>query len=129
MQNSCGTTGCFAGHAVFMFGDQDALYSGNDDSGLFKPSITGNYVLDPWDNRVVPYDTWEHGGLRRLHRVPVREEAKTLLGLTDDQASWLFAGERTKDQLFAGVARILEKPNISKQDLDYYVRVEKGLSN
>jgi hypothetical protein len=61
----CGTVACFAGWAVQMFAPDTAV-------------LSGAYVYFPDGRKLV-----------------VREYAMELLGLTDNQSDWLFAGSNT----------------------------------
>lgn len=45
------------------------------------------------------------------------EYAQELLGLTDDQAAWLFASERSRGEVLAGLDYLIEHPEASFYDL------------
>jgi hypothetical protein len=82
---TCGTTACVAGWAVIadrgQFVDSDAVIARSDD--------------DP--DEVV--DNWYHVKGKPVDTVSVKARARQLLGLTYDEAEYLFRGHRDEDEI------------------------------
>jgi hypothetical protein len=83
----CGTTGCCAGWAVFLGDDPRA-------------KLQEGYMV------ILPDGTFS----------TVRERARKLLGLSDAQANWLFASERTREEIIAALDRLAEDPDAAIWD-------------
>lgn len=86
----CGTVACFAGHAVLL------------DGGVPASEGDGALVEARDDDPPASVHQWRIGPV-----IPVRSRAIRILGLTGDQATALFHGDNTLDDLRAEVARLV----------------------
>lgn len=101
---SCGTTACIAGHAAILAGRQD----------LFR--VVRDEVFPRWiDGRVVEFRT-----VLRTNATRIKVAGMAALELTGDEASYVFYGGRTLDEIYAYFAKLME--------IDLQVLVDKVIA-
>lgn len=120
---SCGTTLCYAGTTAALFAPRNAVFVAGDGEYVYIPKTFGDYVrsrfstgmhYDPLENKA--HSSFDYR--QRYDRVYIMTFAQEALGLDDGQAAWLFAGDRTKQELFDGVRYIMSHPNATKAALN-----------
>lgn len=90
---ACGTTGCVAGWATIL-------------------TVGATEVIEAGTGFVVPGDWKEDGHGRRPYSAPgwryPQRVAQEAFGLTDDQAAWLFGGERGISEVRQALQAIID---------------------
>ena len=116
---TCGTTLCFAGWAtaltipedsVFAYGKSEVLVK--NPLGLWFRNSLGKFTHF-YRNEPQPFPK----DAERYDRKSIMEHAEEALDLTRSQASWMFAPERTVDELLNGVRYLIAHPNADRYDL------------
>jgi hypothetical protein len=113
---SCKTAGCFAGWAAIELSPEGSVFSPYFDMSLFIPDNHGAYFR----NDRYPYtinevaDSYEYVTFeKRLRKETVYDFAKRVLDLTSNQASYMFASQRTLGQLLDAVRAIIANPDVN----------------
>jgi hypothetical protein len=102
MEVSCQTTGCVAGTASILAGDLGILT--DEDSTIMKNG-----------RRVFPiHDIIKANG----DVMSVRSRGKELLGLTEDQANWLFDGYRQLPEVVNALIELSEGKDMTYRPID-----------
>jgi hypothetical protein len=120
VKSMCGTTGCVAGHAQFMFGDSRTVFVPDADGMIYVPDIFGDYVFDQKTRqvRLYSYSLDRYSSPTLYSPDQVKTTARDLLGLKGDQAAWLFEGWRTRDEIFKAIQYLVDNPNATSYDLE-----------
>lgn len=119
IKSSCGTQACCAGWACVLFLPDEAVYIGSS-SSVYLPNPNGQIGFDPDDQpHHIEYIDKFVPRSKRYDRKDIQTVGREVLGLSDEQASYLFAGDRTKDQLLNAIKYLLTHPNASRYDLAY----------
>lgn len=103
-ERTCGSVGCFAGWAAFMYGHEDN-----------------------WRQASLGTETWVHQpkahtyvDMTLEHRVHVSDAAREILGLTKDEQLILFDGDNTIDMLVDMVSDLVDNGALDEDGLLHY---------
>lgn len=97
---SCQTTGCVAGTVSMMAGDRGVVHQDESPTRVHGVDVFSiNQVIRP-DGRIVD----------------IRRRGQELLGLSDQDASWLFNGDRKLPEVIFALTELAEGKEISRRN-------------